>query len=429
MVNAVNPATVASANQCAANRPDPAAMAQRIIAENGGASRPNLSEIKRQLDAVRAQDAELGAALEQQLNAQLGPVKAGELARAAYSVRAADGQGITFQAGAPSVSDYRAMPAQSAGRDFYNRLDRLWGDGQYATDDSARIQAGLRDLQASGLSLADYEAQRAAAPAPTNDNGPSGAKLGLDLTQIGLDIVGIFEPTPFADGSNAVISGGRAIYEATQGNWWEAGGHVLGGLASAAGILPYLGDTAKLAKLPGYARTVSNAVELAARNPEAARALEPGLREIHRALNNISPSTIDSLPSGAADAIRGMKSQLDSLFGAGARQADDAGGAVVRHADELGDAAARSKTGGADDFARPAMVDGRPQLYFDTPGRKGAWNKDLNARLAANSDYHVNGYKYSTDARGRVTSVEGQLTLQKAERNGYQQAKAGGAGR
>ena len=34
MVNAVNPATVASANQCAANRPDPAAMSQFIAQDS-----------------------------------------------------------------------------------------------------------------------------------------------------------------------------------------------------------------------------------------------------------------------------------------------------------------------------------------------------------------------------------------------------------
>jgi hypothetical protein len=41
----------------------------------------------------------------------------------------------------------------------------------------------------------------------------------------------------------------------------------------------------------------------------------------------------------------------------------------------------------------------------------------------------VNGYKFSTDAKGRVVSVEGQLTLAKAERNGYQQTVAGRADR
>ena len=35
----------------------------------------------------------------------------------------------------------------------------------------------------------------------------------------------------------------------------------------------------------------------------------------------------------------------------------------------------------------------------------------------------------STDGSGRVKSVEGELTLEKAERNGYQQVKAGGADR
>ena len=42
--------------------------------------------------------------------------------------------------------------------------------------------------------------------------------------------------------------------------------------------------------------------------------------------------------------------------------------------------------------------------------------------------YHYNGYKFSTDAQGRVSQVEGKLDLKTADRNGYQQAKAGKAG-
>jgi hypothetical protein len=78
--------------------------------------------------------------------------------------------------------------------------------------------------------------------------------------------------------------------------------------------------------------------------------------------------------------------------------------------------------------SRPAIVDGRQQIYFDAPGKKGAWNAELNKTLKPNADYHVNGYKFSTDPIGRVTAVEGQLTLAKAERNGYQQSKTGKSG-
>ncbi len=108
-------------------------------------------------------------------------------------------------------------------------------------------------------------------------------------------------------------------------------------------------------------------------------------------------------PASARESLERMKGQLDDLFGKAANKVDD--------------------------VPRPTVVDGRPQHYFDTAGQKGAWNKGLNQKLAPNADYHVNGYKFSTDAKGRVSSVEGQLRPLTAERNGYQQGVSGRADR
>lgn len=84
-------------------------------------------------------------------------------------------------------------------------------------------------------------------------------RLLLDMGQFVLDIVGIFEPTPFADGSNALISMGR-------GDWLGAG-------LSAISIFPYLGDFAELGKLPKYSRSVNRAVELASKDTAFAKKL------------------------------------------------------------------------------------------------------------------------------------------------------------
>jgi uncharacterized Zn-binding protein involved in type VI secretion len=46
-------------------------------------------------------------------------------------------------------------------------------------------------------------------------------------------------------------------------------------------------------------------------------------------------------------------------------------------------------------------------------------------RLAPNATYELNGYKYTTDAEGRIKSVEGNLKLDKAERDKYAQLVAG----
>ncbi|HRN07737.1 MAG TPA: hypothetical protein PLM95_12960, partial [Ottowia sp.] len=72
------------------------------------------------------------------------------------------------------------------------------------------------------------------------------ADLALDLAQIGLDIAGIFDPTPISDGANTLISLGR-------GDWLGAG-------LSAVSMIPYVGDAAKLGKLGKYAQTVAKAI-------------------------------------------------------------------------------------------------------------------------------------------------------------------------
>ncbi|WP_404389758.1 DNA/RNA non-specific endonuclease [Pseudoalteromonas phenolica] len=58
-------------------------------------------------------------------------------------------------------------------------------------------------------------------------------------------------------------------------------------------------------------------------------------------------------------------------------------------------------------------------------GSKGGWNKSLNGKLDANATYKVGPYTYKTDEFGRVQSVSGKLELNKADRNTYQQSKAG----
>jgi len=55
-----------------------------------------------------------------------------------------------------------------------------------------------------------------------------------DSVHTGLDAIGAFEPTPFADGLNGILYG-------LEGDWGNSG-------ISAAGIVPYLGDTAKLGR-------------------------------------------------------------------------------------------------------------------------------------------------------------------------------------
>ncbi len=231
-------------------------------------------------------------------------------------------------------------------------------------------------------------------PLAANDPGPSTAEVVADLTQLTLDLVGIVEPTPFADGSNALISLGRSIGSAWNGEWGQAGGHLLNGTLSAVGIIPYLGDAAKAGKIGKWAQTVADAVTLAARSPAARATMEAPLREIARLVDQIPQSAIDALPASAREALDRMKTQLDEFLGTGARAAD-----------------------------------ARPRVELDG-GSTGSWPRELNTPvLRADTDYVVNGYTYRTNASGQVESVSGRLDLSTADRNGYQQRVAGRADR
>lgn len=186
---------------------------------------------------------------------------------------------------------------------------------------SVRLSSGVvlpgRQADAFGRVLDDAAQFRPAnASEPPNTRSASSVDAGdlaLDLTQIALDIVGIFEPTPFADGANTLISIGR-------GDGW-------GALMSAAGMIPYVGDAAKLGKLGRWGKTVADAVDLATSSPALARTLSPALRKIKDALDAIPEGTLSKLPDDAQATLRSMKSKLDDFF---SRGADDAGQAVAR---------------------------------------------------------------------------------------------------
>ena len=62
--------------------------------------------------------------------------------------------------------------------------------------------------------------------------------LVLDLVGLAFDIGGIFEPTPTFDVLSTALSGARGDYS--------------GAFVSFLGVIPYVGDAAKLVKIPRY---------------------------------------------------------------------------------------------------------------------------------------------------------------------------------
>lgn len=153
------------------------------------------------------------------------------------------------------------------------------------------------------------------------DDWMSGAKnldpmvfsLGLDLSQFALDIIGVVEPTPVADAINTGISAAR-------GDWWGAG-------FSALGMIPYVGDLAKAGKLGAYAKSVTQAIELASKSPQVAKLLRPVMEILTDSLR----STEKYLPSKIATAVSSMRNQLDTFLTKGISVAEDA---AVKASDE-----------------------------------------------------------------------------------------------
>lgn len=201
-------------------------------------------------------------------------------------------------------------PANNQAQDIARNL--LKNTTTASGHDLARVNASLTTLSASNpelggnvraavnSQLSTTEQSQLAAVARGDSSGVDTGALALDLTQMALDIVGIFEPTPFADGSNAIIS----IF---RGEWGQAG-------LSALGIIPYLGDAAKLGKLGKWAKTLTNAIEAAASNPAVRKAIEPALKKVADALNSIPQSVLDKLPASARDQLTAMKTKLDDFL-------------------------------------------------------------------------------------------------------------------
>ncbi|AQR69208.1 hypothetical protein BZG29_13300 [Janthinobacterium sp. LM6] len=76
---------------------------------------------------------------------------------------------------------------------------------------------------------------------------------------------------------------------------------------------------------------------------------------------------------------------------------------------------------------RNLEIDAKPVKEIES-GKKGEWNKELN-KPQPNTVYVVDSnHTYRTDEFSRVVHVEGELTLNKHDRNGYQQCKAGKCG-
>ncbi len=325
----------------------------------------DFSQMRRDVSAVEAFDPRLGTQVRQMVEGRLTPVQRGELARAEYTLLA-QGRPVTFSDDGMTVAQQFASPSRSAAREQYDYLDALYGDGNLATFDGPAIENGLRSMQGGhaqfdlGLMESGFPTASVTTAQVSVETSDVPAAIA-DLTQMGIDLVGIVDPTGIADGANAVISLGRAGLAIWTGNGGEALGHLGNGALSAISVLP-LGDLAKAGKIGRWADTISSAIRGAADNPAMREAVTPLLREIAQNLNRIPQGALDSLPQSARESLERMKTQLNEFFGAAARQVDGAVGAVFGSANigrQIRVNGQDVAIGAAPDVARRA--DGAPQ--------------------------------------------------------------------
>ncbi len=153
--------------------------------------------------------------------------------------------------------------------------------------------------QANAWQKRDLEDQirRIARQRPKNGEDPELTETLLDVTQMGLDLAGVLDPTPVSDAAGAALSAWR-------GQWLDAGINVLG-------MLPLLGDLAKLGKLGKYPAKIAKAIEVAMKSEKAAELLKPVLKRLQEILERIP---LNKLPDKLREPLEKIKKQLDNLF-------------------------------------------------------------------------------------------------------------------
>ncbi len=153
--------------------------------------------------------------------------------------------------------------------------------------------------------LDDYKYQKQAQDPDLNE-------LTLDITQMGLDVIGIFEPTPFADLTNTGIS-------AVRGNWGDAA-------LSVIGVIPYAGDLAKLGKIPKWLKTIEKIsgaldkfADIVRNGGKGAEAVKDFAKNLKDVLNKIP---FEKLPDELKEPLEALKKKVDELLEAKPQKVD-----------------------------------------------------------------------------------------------------------
>ncbi|NOY84050.1 MAG: hypothetical protein GXO96_04355 [Nitrospirae bacterium] len=122
----------------------------------------------------------------------------------------------------------------------------------------------------------------------------------LDISQLILDLTGIIEPTPFSDGTNALISLAR-------GKWSDAA-------ISAISIIPYLGDLSKIAKFPKHLEAVRRAIKIAKQDVHWSGKLRSLFVKLKKVLDDFYAAGADRMPDGVKKTFKQIKDEIDRFI-------------------------------------------------------------------------------------------------------------------
>lgn len=140
-----------------------------------------------------------------------------------------------------------APQTESTFAEFVNLATGLSASNEYdpkkgSTQSISDVDSAVFSTKAFGSkSTARSGRSRAFAASEQEDNSP--VYSGLDRVQMALDVMGMFEPTPFTDVTNSIVSMLRAVGEPD-----KAGSHMINAGISIASTIPIIGDYAKTYK-------------------------------------------------------------------------------------------------------------------------------------------------------------------------------------
>jgi DNA/RNA non-specific endonuclease len=339
-------------------RNDPATLAGQILANSNG----NIDQIRNQLIGLAQRDSGLAGEVRTLVEAQLTPTQRGELARSNSSVGQLPGGGtITFAEGGLPWGQYidtiRAAPEGSKSRNTFDALSRAAG-----SSDNEAITRVLEYAANNRISIDSIVAAQDQNKPVANDNrvpAPPATK-----------------PPASSEGVGSFVEGAIKGDFSDNKSWSATAGQVVMGFVPIAG-------------------QIADARDTAAAIGQVWRGEDGGWLNLGTAAIGWVPGIGDGIKAG----IRGGRKIGDA--------ATEVGQQVARNGDEVAQGAVRQGNevaGAAVDIA---------VRRFDNAGD---FNRAANNALP-NTRYEFGNYSYTTDARGRISTSEGQISLTPTGRN------------